>query len=649
MEAFEGFNSTSQSSEGNGNHQAREEVPPNNVLDVTSSEEQDIHPDGASSSSRRGTYNRLTPDQIQELETCYTENPLPNMREKEAIGRKLNIDIGKVKFWFQNKRNKLKNQMKQHDHAVLKAENEKLRNDNMALQEELDRLRQLLGSSSSSSNSPLPQQMPSASDTEGRTNNLVESNDMPVQRNGYLELALSAMDELVKLGQANTLLWSRNREGGGETLCLNEYVRRFPPILGPKPLRFVSECSKATTMVSMSSLDIVEALLDANRWKDMFVGMIGSSTTTKVISSGTGGSRNGVLQLMKAEIQLISPLIPVRVVNFIRFSKQQSEGVWIVVDLSVDAGTDGHISRRLPSGCIIHDMKNGSSKVTWIEHTEYDESLVHNQYRWLISSGLGFGAPRWIWALSRHCECLKAISSSYANSNLPLSTRQSLKGLAQRMTSLFCDGVCLTGGQQRDLVADGLGQPRIMARKCISGLGEPKGIVMSASISVWIPTPHRRLFDLLLHKGLRRVWDVFHEIATSSFIHFPMGLDANCISVLKSDTSVDQNSMMLLQEAASDITGSLIVYAAVNYPTISMVMRGGDASSAALMPSGLYIVPGYSAPGGERGSMVTLGFLILEQRMTTTNLTVDMINTLNGTVSKTVLGIKDIVRSKQGG
>nr|GEY29914.1 homeobox-leucine zipper protein anthocyaninless 2-like [Tanacetum cinerariifolium] len=580
MEALEGFNSTSQSIEGKGNLTTTLTAFPRDNLrlflatcrrgNVAGKARKGFLPQRQfpAKSSRKGTYNLLTPYQIQELETYYIENPHPKLRQKEVIGRKLNIDLEKVKFWFQTKRNKLKNQTKQHETVILKAENEKLRNDNMALKEELDRLRQLL---------------------EGRTNNSAESggcNDMPVQRNGYLELALSALDELVKLG-------------------------RFPPILGPKPLGFVSECSRASATVSLNSLDIVEALLDANHWKDMFMGMIGSNTTTEVISSGTGGSRNGVLQLMKAEIQLISPLVPVRVVNFLRFSKQQTEGVWVVVDLSVDVGTDGHTTRRPPSGCIIHDMANGSSKVTWIEHTEYDECPVHIQYRRLISSGLGFGAPRWICALLHHCECLKAISSSYANPKLPLSTRQCLKGLAQRMTSLFCDAVCLTGGQQWDLVVNGPGQPRIMARKCISGLGEPKGIIMSACISFGVEVPHRRLFGLLLHKGLRSLWDVlFHEMATSTLIHFPVGRDANCISILKSNTPLNQNSMIVLQEAASDRTRSLIVCANVNYPTVQVVRRGGDASSAALLPSGLYIVPGYSAPGGERGSMVTLGFQI---------------------------------------
>lgn len=69
---------------------------------------------------------------------------------------------------------------------------------------------------------------------------------------------------------------------------------------------------------------------------------------------------------MQAEVQLVSPLVPVRQVRFIRFCRQHAEGVWAVVDLSVDGGREGFISRRLPSGCIVHDMPNGYSKVTSI-------------------------------------------------------------------------------------------------------------------------------------------------------------------------------------------------------------------------------------------------------------------------------------------
>ena len=72
---------------------------------------------------------------------------------------------------------------------------------------------------------------------------------------------------------------------------------------------------------------------------------------------------------MHAEFQVISPLVPVRQVRFLRFCKQHADGVWAVVDVSIDRNVESSNAlpfsacRRLPSGCIIQEMPNGCSKV----------------------------------------------------------------------------------------------------------------------------------------------------------------------------------------------------------------------------------------------------------------------------------------------
>lgn len=74
---------------------------------------------------------------------------------------------------------------------------------------------------------------------------------------------------------------------------------------------------------------------------------------------------------MHAELQVLSPLVPVREVNFLRFCKQHAEGVWAVVDVSIDtiretSGAPAFVNcRRLPSGCVVQDMPNGYSKVIY--------------------------------------------------------------------------------------------------------------------------------------------------------------------------------------------------------------------------------------------------------------------------------------------
>lgn len=69
---------------------------------------------------------------------------------------------------------------------------------------------------------------------------------------------------------------------------------------------------------------------------------------------------------MQAELHVLSPLVAVREVSFLRFCKQHAEGVWAVVDVAVDgirADVSSANCRRLPSGCLVQDMPDGYSKV----------------------------------------------------------------------------------------------------------------------------------------------------------------------------------------------------------------------------------------------------------------------------------------------
>lgn len=84
-----------------------------------------------------------------------------------------------------------------------------------------------------------------------------------LERSMYLELALTAMDELVKMAQTDEPLWLRSLEGGREVLNHEEYMRTFTPCIGMKPNGFVTEASRETGMVIINSLALVETLMDA--------------------------------------------------------------------------------------------------------------------------------------------------------------------------------------------------------------------------------------------------------------------------------------------------------------------------------------------------------------------------------------------------
>ncbi|KAM7508688.1 hypothetical protein LguiA_019141 [Lonicera macranthoides] len=505
---------------------------------------------------------------------------------------------------------------------------------------------------------------------QGRATTGVNTIERSLERSMYLELALAAMDELVKMAQADEPLWVRGFEGGREMVNMDEYSRNFSPCIGLKPNGFVTEASRETGMVIINSLALVETLMDSNKWAEMFPCVIARTTTTDVISHGMGGTRNGALQLMHAELQVLSPLVPVREVNFLRFCKQQAEGVWAVVDVSIDtiretSGTPTFLScRRLPSGCVVQDMPNGYSKVTWVEHAEYDESVVHQLYRPLIAAGMGFGAQRWVATLQRQCECLAILMSSSVSTRdhtaITASGRRSMLKLAQRMTDNFCAGVCAsTVHKWNKLCAGNVDEDvRVMTRQSVDDPGEPPGIVLSAATSVWLPVSPQRLFDFLRNERLRSEWDILSNGGPmQEMAHIAKGQDhGNCVSLLRASAmNSNQSSMLILQETCIDAAGSLVVYAPVDIPAMHVVMNGGDSAYVALLPSGFAIVPdGPCNNGGppERpnanvdptqrvgGSLLTVAFQILVNSLPTAKLTVESVETVNNLISCTVQKIK---------
>uniref|UniRef100_A0ACD5YRP8 Uncharacterized protein n=1 Tax=Avena sativa TaxID=4498 RepID=A0ACD5YRP8_AVESA len=492
---------------------------------------------------------------------------------------------------------------------------------------------------------------------------------LDIDRSVFLEIAISAMDELVKMAQMGDPLWLTGLPGSPnkETLNFEEYIHSFVPCIGMKPVGFVSEASRESGLVFIdNSVALVETLMDERRWSDMFSCMIAKATILEEVSTGIAGSRNGALLLMKAELQVLSPLVPIREVIFLRFCKQLAEGAWAVVDVSIDGlesnqNTANTLAaanlkcRRLPSGCVIQDTPSGYCKVTWVEHAEYDEASVHQFYRPLLRSGLAFGASRWLATLQRQCECLAILmSSATVPPNEPTAIspegKRSMLKLARRMTENFCAGVSASSAREwskLDGATGSIGEDvRVMARKSVSEPGEPPGVVLSAATSVWVPVAPERLFDFLRDEGLRAEWDILsnggpmHEVTRIAKGH----QNGNSVALLRaSAVSANQSSMLILQETCTDASGSIVVYAPVDIPAMQLVMNGGDSTYVALLPSGFAILPDGPSVGTEQktgGSLLTVAFQILVNSQPTAKLTVESVETVNNLISCTIRKIK---------
>ncbi|KAI3902834.1 hypothetical protein MKW92_006760 [Papaver armeniacum] len=722
----------------------------------TGSDSDDI--DGANSdeqvtkkpSPKKRKYCRHTPEQIQELEA--TTHPSPEQRIE--LSNRLSLKPEQVKFWFQNQRTQMKNQIEHNETLMLRQENDKLRAENInsrklsemrsarTAEEELSRVcaisRKSLGRPVSSFvilqfngfggmnqdvNGVNPNLLMGYNDHQfpggmsggmpsmpvlPHQQQLMSNVDRSDQNSMQLNLAEFATKELFLMAQTNEPLWiPSGLDGGRETFNDDEYVRMFMPGVGANSDGVVTEATRETGLVIINTVEFLETLMDAKRYMDMFPSVIATCNITNVISSGLGGTPNGALQLFL--VRFIFPLnpnvIPIKLTvsnlvnNFLytdvrrisitfntspgsqgqfsfRYCKQHAEGVWSVVDVSVAAHqetSDSSIywSRRLPSGCVVQPMPNGYSKVTWVEHTEYQENMIHHLYKPLIKSGLGFGAPKWIATLQRQCECNMPIRDQ------PEITQPGMKNmlkLAQRMTQNFCDGVCpssVHGWNRLNSTGNVDADVRLMTRTSINDRGIPAGVVLNAATSVWLPISQEELFDYLRDEESRNEWDVLSTGGSVLQVsHISKGQDpGNCISLLRAEAvNANHSSMFIFQETCTDASGSLVVYAAVDLvPMNDLLMGGGDSAYIRLLPCGFSIVPdGDSRPCsfsnsnggndgscgstmrqltsdaslGSRGSLLTASFQILVSSSPTGEPTVESVESLSSLISNTLEKIK---------
>ncbi|KAG9153315.1 hypothetical protein Leryth_018032 [Lithospermum erythrorhizon] len=693
-----------------------------NAVEGDSGEDEDVN-----QRPKRKRFHRHTLHQIEEMELLFKDCQHPDEKQRKELGQRLGLDPLKIKFWFQNKRTQLKTKNERSENSQLRIENEKLRLENMKykealsnctclscgglpaigemsfdeqhliienarLKEEIDRISGVAakyveepaltyphhlspGSSSRSFGLGSVINLTSQSGSHGLIGemngaagaDLLRSVSVPneADKRAIIELAVAAMEELIILSHAGEPIWIQNGDNNfSETLNEDEYQKTFYQGLGPKPLNFRSEASRESAIVIMNHLSLVEMFMDVNQWSSIFAGIVSRAVTVDVFSTGVAGNYNGALQLMIAEFQLPSPIVPTREVYFVRYCKQHTDGTWAVVDVSLDNLHPNSMPsrcRRRPSGCVIHELPNGYSKVTWIEHFEVEDRVVNNIYRSLVTSGLAFGAKCWVTTLDRQCERL----ASTISNNIPVGDvsvitsaegKKSMLKLAERMVKSFCIGVgASTAHTWTTLSGSGSDVVRVMTRKSVDDPGRPSGIVLSAATSIWLPVPPKRIFDFLRDENSRPEWDILSNRGlVQEVAHIANGRDpGNCVSLLRvnSDDST-QSNMLILQESCTDSSVSYVIYAPVDIGDMNSVLNGGDPDFVALLPSGFSILadgPNSHGDGGlipemigmSGGSLLTVAFQILVNSVPTAKLSLGSVATVNDLIKCTVNRIRN--------
>ncbi|XP_072151392.1 homeobox-leucine zipper protein ROC6 [Setaria viridis] len=667
-------------------------------------DDEEHHHDG-SKSSKRGK-NRFTAKQIEQLESLFQVSAHPDDPTRQELADKIGLEARQVKFWFQNRRTKTKakavgdqNKDIKQENAQLHAENMKLQqtlacgrcrdptehkwhllNENARLKDTKRRAQEYLIKLIHDSNLPHSETL---EHLESASLNLVPFDDNGSNYQAtLLSYAERALNEFMMLAVKDEPMWLPTING--KMLHNQEYnCRTYPGLLGPCPQGFVMEATKQTTTVRGTASDLVAMLTDVSCWSKMFPGIIESVRASKVVSSGISTSRDGLIQEMNVDLWVQSPRAPNRSVKFLRYSKETENNQWAVVDVSIDGirgiepnGSQiGYMScRLLPSGCLLQDMSNGLCKVTWIVHAEYDETTVSPLFRGLFQSGQALGASRWLASLQRQCEYMATLHCTHSSGPaMSALGRRGVLDLAQRMMVSFYTAVSkpVTPGPS-NIVNEWHGSCDIGAKTFlatvrmviwnISTMGQPPALVLCATTTVWLPgVPPHRVHEYLCNGQRRGEWDKFGyggAVQELSSIVTCRQLRGNVVSVLQpSDVTVRANSnMLILQEATSDLSCSLVVYSFVEKNMMCAVMDGADNSSVFLLPSGFAILPdghakahraaaassSYSTPTGQNstaGSLLTAAY----QQILPSSISTHALETLDDAGSRVCQAINQIL------
>ncbi|XP_047331577.1 homeobox-leucine zipper protein MERISTEM L1-like [Impatiens glandulifera] len=269
-------------------------------------------------------------------------------------------------------------------------------------------------------------------------------------------------------------LWIPNRSDRSIGFKLNEdeYFQIFPIGFGPRPESLYCESSRHSTTLNISSHSLLDFFMcQRHVWK--------------ILSSGLSpGNYNGALQ--------VTPFVHICDNLLARYCRQVGEKKWVVVDVSLDIFQEFHLvkSRKRPSGCIIEDTPNRFTNVTWIEHVEAQHVTdVHPIYKALVSSGLAFGAKRWLGILQSQTDRLFIVMSNtlpFSDITLAMSTesKRSHTWLSERKVRIFNTGVSVATGNVWNIIPySGPNKIRVLKIRNTDIPGRPIGVILVATYS----------------------------------------------------------------------------------------------------------------------------------------------------------------------
>ncbi|KAH9615318.1 hypothetical protein KSS87_001560 [Heliosperma pusillum] len=676
----------------------------NNADDDDDDDEDDGGDDKGKKKKKRKRYHRHTAEQIREMEALFKESPHPDEKQRQQLSKQLGLHPRQVKFWFQNRRTQIKAIQERHENSLLKTELEKFRDENKSLRDnihksacpncgfatasgdtnlaadgqqqlkienarlkaEVEKLKAMVGKYPHGTISHTAT-CPSSSDQESKSTLDLYTGVFGIDKATIMDAVNQALEELKKMALSGEPLWLTSVETGREILNYDEYLREVcaDSSSGERPKRSI-EASRDSRVVFVDLPKLVQTFMDV----EMFPSLISRAAVVDIICNGEDPNRNGAVQLMYAELQMLTPTVPTREVYFVRYCKQLNAEQWAIVDVSIDKLEDNIDAslikfRKRPSGCIIEDKSNGHCKVTWVEHLECQKTTVHSLYRSMVNSGLAFGAKRWMSTLQLQCErsvFLMATNVPTKDSTgvATLAGRKSILKLAQRMTCNFCRALGASSFNTWTKVTTKSGEDvKVTSRKNLNNPGEPIGVILCAVFSVWLAVSPTVLFDFLRDDAHRHEWDVMAKgCQVKSIANLAKGQDrgnAVGIQTLKSK----ENMTWALQDSSTNTYESMVVYAPVDTTSIQSVMTGCDSSSVAVLPSGFSILPdgmesrslvltSTQEKNTEGGSLLTIAIQAVTNGSPTSKLTAESVEPVTSLILTVLENIKRSLECDDG-
>ncbi|XP_042438930.1 homeobox-leucine zipper protein GLABRA 2-like [Zingiber officinale] len=656
---------------------------------------------------KRKKYHRHTTEQIREMEVLFKDSPHPDEKQRQQLSKQLGLSTRQVKFWFQNRRTQIKAVQERHENSLLKSEIEKLQEENRAMREtikksccphcgfttiskdnimateeqqlrienarlkaEIEKLRQMQGNAPDGTPSPSSSGSAGTEQNKGSLNS--NSGFFGLDKSRILEIVNAGLDELIKMSSTREPLWIQSVETGREILNYDEYVKEFSHDVLRNGCNRNIEASREISVVFFEILKLVQAFMDVNQWKEMFPCLISNGSIVEVICRGQGDNKEGITQLMFAEIQMLTPQVPTRETYFVRHCKKLSPNRWAILDISIDKldeTIDASLAKcsKRPSGCILEDQDNGHCKVIWVEHWECQRNVIPTLYRTIVTNGLAFGARHWMSTLRLQCEravffMATNVPTRDCNGVSTLAGRKSILKLGQRMTASFCRNIGTPRNRTWNKISTKVGEEiRFTSRKIINEPGEPLGVIVCAVMSTWMPIPVVSLFDFLRDESRRTEWDIMLLSGpTKTLVNLAKGQDRGNSVTVYTMNSTEKPNIWVLQDSSTNSFESMVVFAPVDIDGMQSVINGCDSSNLSILPSGFSILPDgletrplviTSRPEEralEGGSLLTIAFQILANSSSSAKLTMESVETVNALVSCTLQNIKKAFKCEDG-